>query len=328
MSGETRRPFEGEIGSFLSFKRGMGFKYEVAERSLRRFQEFCESHEWDGPGLGKELVDGWCAKWPHESPRHHEGRVSTIRQFALYLNSAGLDAYVPAGTTTCSGRRARYSAHVFTLGEVDAIMDACDRLCPHRHSTMHLVLPTLVRLLYSSGTRIDETLSVQMGDVDLDVGSIRMVHTKNGRVRLVALSESMSDVLRTYCDILHPSPSQDDFLFRRDGGGRYASSTIYSRFREVLADAGIPHGGRGAGPRLHDLRHTFACHSLMRASRSGSDVRSLLPVLSIYLGHESIRETELYLKMTAEVFPDVAALVEEACAHVIPEVSGDAQGAY
>lgn len=328
MSEGASRPFGREIESFLSFKRGMGFKYEEAERSLARFQDLCESRGWGGPSLEREFVDEWCAKWPHESPRRHEGRVSTIRQFALYLNSVGVDAYVPAEAATATGRRARYSAHVFTLDEVDAIMDACDRLCPHRRSTMHLVLPTLVRLLYSAGTRVGEALSIRMGDVDLDAGSIRLLHAKNGKVRLVALSESMTQVLRTYCGILHPNPSEDDFLFRRRDGGGYSSATVYARFREVLADAGIPHGGRGAGPRLHDLRHTFACHTLMRASRSGLDVRALLPVLSIYLGHESVRETELYLKMTAEVFPDVVALVEDACAHVIPEVSGDGQGAY
>lgn len=326
MSEEAMRPLGDQVESFLSFKRGMGFKYEAAERDLGRFQEYCESLGRGDSTLDRELVDGWCAKWQHESAGHHESRVSTIRQFALFLNSTGLDAYVPMGTATCSGRRARYSAYVFTVDEVRAITDACDRICPHRHSTMHLVLPTLVRLLYSAGTRIDETLSVRMGDVDLGVGSIRLVHAKNGKVRIVALSESMTGVLRTYCGILHPNPAQDDFLFCRGDGRRYASSTIYSRFREVLTDAGIPHGGRGAGPRLHDLRHTFACHTLMRASRSGSDVRALLPVLSIYLGHNSIRETELYLKMTAEVFPDIASLVNKACAHVIPEVRGNGQG--
>ena len=55
---------------------------------------------------------------------------------------------------------------------------------------------------------------------------------------------------------------------------------------------------------------------------------AVLPVLSEYLGHESARETGVYLRMTAEVYPDVMKLVERTCSRVIPEVIGDEQGAY
>jgi integrase len=321
-------PFAAEIEGFLKFKRGMGYKYMREEGTLKAFSRFCQERGWSGPDLTEEIVESWCAKWPHEPERGgsgHAARVAVIRQFGLYLSAMGHSVHFPMNVANGMSRRSRFVAHVLTREEVARMLSAADRICPHRRSTMHLVLPTLLRLLYSSGTRLDETLSIRMRDVNLEDGVIRMVGTKNDKVRLVALSDTMACVLREYCGILHRSPRPDDYLFCNATGGRYDKQTIYKRFRSVLMDAGIPHGGRGAGPRVHDLRHTFSCHTLMRAEEEGLDPMALLPVLSEYLGHESVRETEVYLRMTSEVYPSVMGVVERACSHVIPGVSGDAQ---
>ena len=331
MTTEKKAPFSAEIESFLEFKRNLGFKYVKEEGLLRAFSRFCDEKGFDGPDLTEEIVGAWCEKWPHECDQGgsgRTGRVTLIRQFGFYLSSIGRSVYFPMNVAHAMSRHSRYVAYVFTHDEMERILAASDRVYPHRNSTMHLVLPTLLRLLYSSGTRIDETLSIQMRDVDLDEGAIRLVSTKNGKVRLVALSDAMADVLREYCRILHPDPGPDDYLFCNGFGERYKNQTIYNRFRTALMEAGVPHGGRGAGPRIHDIRHTFACHVLMRASENGEDVQAVLPVLSEYLGHESVHATGRYLRMTAEVYPNVMALVERACANIIPEVIGDAQGSY
>ena len=76
--------------------------------------------------------------------------------------------------------------------------------------------------------------------------------------------------------------------------------------------------GRGCGPRLHELRHTFAVHRLARWYREGADLNALLPVLATYLGHRSITDTQLYLRLTADLFPDVIVRSEAAFGHIIP----------
>ena len=76
--------------------------------------------------------------------------------------------------------------------------------------------------------------------------------------------------------------------------------------------------GRGRGPRLHDLRHTFAVHRLAEWYREGVDLNALLPVLATYLGHRSITDTQLYLRLTADLFPDLIARSEAAFGHIIP----------
>lgn len=328
---DARLPYAEEVEGLLRLKRDLGYKYRREEGILRDFQRFCADHGWDGPDLGREAVEAWCAKRPHEAERGgggHAARVSVLRQLANHMCSLGRRVHVPVNVAHNGSRHSRFVAHVFTHDEVRRLLEASDGIFPHPRSTMHLVFPVLVRLLYSCGARIGETLSLRMRDVDLERGTLRMEHAKNGKVRLVALSDSMAGVLREFCDALHPDPEPDDYLFCNRDGGRYNHQTIYNRFRAALIAAGIPHGGRGAGPRIHDLRHTFACHTLARSSEEGRDPRAVLPVLSAYLGHGSVRETEVYLRMTSEVYPDVASLVERACSRVVPEVSGDGQAAY
>lgn len=96
--------------------------------------------------------------------------------------------------------------------------------------------------------------------------------------------------------------------------------TVYQRYRRYLEKAGIPHGGKGHGPRLHDIRHTFAVHVLQKWTREGAGLTAMLPVLSTYMGHKTVRSTARYLRLTAEVYPDLMEKAESACAYVIPEV--------
>ena len=82
---------------------------------------------------------------------------------------------------------------------------------------------------------------------------------------------------------------------------------------------GIPHGGRGRGPRLHDLRHTFAVHRLEEWVREGVDLDAKLPVLAAYMGHRSLTGTQRYLRITPEVFPDIVANLDKVVGHAIPK---------
>ena len=93
---------------------------------------------------------------------------------------------------------------------------------------------------------------------------------------------------------------------------------MYGFFREALWGAGISHGGRGKGPRVHDLRFTFACHRLRSWVAEGADVNALMPVLAAYMGHADTRCTEYYLRLTAELYPGMVEQVERECGWVVP----------
>ena len=99
--------------------------------------------------------------------------------------------------------------------------------------------------------------------------------------------------------------------------------TVYERFREILFQAGIPHRGREKGPCLHSLRHTFAVHSLRKMESDGVDLYCALPVLSTYMGHENIYATERYLRMTAQVHPEIINQLQTAYGDIVPKITGE-----
>ena len=96
-------------------------------------------------------------------------------------------------------------------------------------------------------------------------------------------------------------------------------------FRRFLWQARISHGGRGQGPRVHDLRHTMAVNNVRRWFERGENVNALLPVLQTYLGHSSIGDTAYYLHLTAESYPHITAQVQLIIGDVVPAI---AEGAH
>ena len=110
-------------------------------------------------------------------------------------------------------------------------------------------------------------------------------------------------------------------LPRHRPGEPLTLGNVEKNFRRFLWQAGISHGGRGHGPRVHDLRHTFAVNNLRPWFAQGRDVGALLPVLQTYLGHSSIADTAYYLHLTAESYPDITARVQQAIGDVVPPVT-------
>jgi integrase/recombinase XerD len=115
--------------------------------------------------------------------------------------------------------------------------------------------------------------------------------------------------------------SGGDWFFSGTAGRPLTLANIDKNFRRFLWQARISHGGRGHGPRLHDLRHTFAVNNLRSWFAHGEDVGALLPVLQTFMGHCSIADTAYYLRLTAESYPDITARVQQATGDVVPPVT-------
>ena len=302
-------------------KRAAGYKYESETSCLKEFDELCCSLNIMTPVITKELSDIWCTKKPYESERSsHQKRVSCIRQFALYLISSGYEAYIPINLEYIQHRKSKYSAYIFSHEEISRIFNASNQVYPNRQSTMHLVMPVLIRLLYCTGLRVMEALKLQLKNVNLTEGTLLIESAKFNKDRFIPVSESMREILIQYCSVMHPLHSPEDYLFVGVTREPCSHHNIYLRFREILVSAGINHAGRGYGPRIHDIRHTHCCHVLQAASHNKTDLTNMLPALSVYMGHESVIATSQYLKMTAEIYPDILHAVESLCSQVIPEV--------
>ena len=146
---------------------------------------------------------------------------------------------------------------------------------------------------------------------------------KNGTERIVPLSESVSKACEEYRALRRTRIGNKrvcELFFVKNNNTHCSQGAAYKAFRDILRIAGIPHGGKGTGPRLHDLRHTFACHSLTQMIKMGIDLYQAMPLLSTYLGHRTIESTEKYVRLTAEMHPGLLKDVEDICKFVFPRI--------
>jgi len=180
-----------------------------------------------------------------------------------------------------------------------------------------MVDPLLFRMLYGCGLRLMEALKLTVGDVDLDEGILRIRQSKNKKDRFVPMSGRLAERCREYSRTMHESSSLDSYYLPGFQGGCYNKSSIYLRFRQYLWKAGISHSGNG--PRIHDLRHAYCVHRLKKWVLDGQELSNFLPYLTAYLGHADFRGTEYYLRLTADLYPEIVSKMEIAFGYIIPE---------
>jgi integrase len=113
------------------------------------------------------------------------------------------------------------------------------------------------------------------------------------------------------------------YFFINLKGHKANYESVEQWFRKCLEKADIPYSGRKRGPRIHDLRHTFAVHALVNMVESGIDIYTSLPVLSGYLGHQSLESTNRYVRLTANMFPDLVSDMNAICLNVFPNIDNN-----
>lgn len=310
--------FAAHMADFILYKRAQGFKYDAVPRSLRRFSRFLSAKKADEASIGKELIEEWCSFRPNENRHTQTRRIVETSQFLRYLSERGVDVHLPRPTRN-SRRGGSFVPHIFSHEELRRFFEECDRISARTPSMMPVMLPVIFRLLLGCGLRISEALGLRLGDTDLDNGILVIRKSKFNKDRIIPLSDSLLTVLRGYSATRHKI-SQDDqkpFFAHRDGR-TVSKENIYSWFRKVIWAAGISHGGRGNGPRVHDFRHTFSVYSLKAMTDKGMDIYCALPLLSTYLGHASISATGQYVRLTQDMFPEIIEKVNAIAAFVIP----------
>jgi integrase/recombinase XerD len=98
--------------------------------------------------------------------------------------------------------------------------------------------------------------------------------------------------------------SPDSPLFLNQRSRRLNHCTVNQTFRHLLRQCGIHHT-KHTGPRIHDLRHTFALHRLLAWYRDGQDVNQRLAYLATYMGHVDVHSTQVYLRTTPQLLEQV-----------------------
>ena len=316
--------FAPHISDFIGLKRSLGYKYKEEERILYRFDRFILDQGHTSIRLTKEISDKWADGHHNEAELTIYSKIKVVKQLAEYLRDQGIKTYVPQlpkypGNT--------FIPYIYTHEEINSLFQACDSLrmrCRSVYSCL-LIMPCLLRLLYGTDIRISEALSLKNRDVNINGRYLTLKGTKNGKDRLVPVSSSLTAVCKDYLEQRNKLPLSG--LRRENGpffvslnGGECKQGAVHRWFRKVLVLARIPFSGNRKGPRIHDIRHTFACHSFLKLSDEGMDLYCSWPYLSTYLGHQSLESTEQYIRLTSQMYPELLKDTDRLYVDVLPDI--------
>jgi len=305
---------------YLALKISLGYKCSDVEYAFRNFDRFIIKEEETSIGLSKELCDKWCAKAPNEAGKSWYNRIQIIRGFSSYLQALNHTSFLPKLPKI----KSTYTPYIYTNKEIAELFKQCDKLRVQAtcYNSIVLVIPCLLRLLYATGLRLGEALSLLCSDINLPEKYILLRNSKNGKDRIVPISGSLTKVCEDYleCRNHFPLRRKTDLFFLHPNGERCTPRQGYRWFRKILYRAGIPHQGKHQGPHIHHLRHTFSVHSLAAMAEANYDLNYSLPILSRYLGHQSVTATDRYVRLTAEMYPSIIAKVNKTIPLLYPDI--------
>lgn len=292
-----------KVSRYVERHQALGFKYRTQSILLRNFAAYAEARG-DGVVLTDRVLD-WAGQAP--SPVQQRHRLLTVRRFAIAMRLEDERYQIPPADAFGHTPFRRSLVYLYSPEDIAHLVGAAQQLRP-RGSLRPLTYATLLSLLASTGLRVSEALALKVNDVTDDGLIIR--HTKFRKSRLVPLHETARCGLEHYLRARAALAPRDGPLFVSLQGQALPYATVNAVFLKLARRIGLRQGPGHRGPRLHDLRHTFAVRSLEQCHDDHRAVSQHLHALSTYLGHTYVSSTFWYLQATPLLMTQIATAAE------------------
>ena len=290
---------ETALDEYLDLRRSLGFKLRDEGTILPQFLSFL--HKQGAPVITTELALRWATQPEGVLPSHWARRLRMVRLFAQFRSGVDPRTEVPP-QGLLPYRYQRKPPHIYSDGETSRLLEAAGHLKP-KGGLRALTHYTLLGLITATGMRIREPLALDREDVDLERGLLTVRMTKFGKSRLIPVHSSTIAKLQDYermRDQMVQRPKSPSF-FLSERGTRLTQWCARWTFVRLSHEIGLRRLNDSHGPRLHDLRHTFAVKTLLRWYRTGVDVERHMPELATYLGHQHVNDTYWYISAVPEL---------------------------
>jgi len=305
------------IEEYLAMRRSLGFKLHEACRALPDFATFMERRR--ASYITQALALAWAQKPRHAQPAHWASRLCHVRQFARHRSASDPRTQIPTlGLLPFKPKRAR--PYLYSNTEIRQLLRATLNRplaphCPDRRACALLprVYYCLFGLLSVSGLRLGEARNLELKDVDLKARVLTIRGGKFGKDRWLPLHASTCKVLADYIDRRQrhwAGRPVSSYLFVSSWGNRLDTGSIHRAFYAASRRIGLRGDHDSSGPRLHDLRHRFATSTLVNWYRSNEDPERRLPLLSAFLGHVHVADTQWYLSGSPELMREAMRRLE------------------
>ena len=301
-----------ELDRYLTIRRSLGYKLSTDERILRKFISFAESE--NAEHISTALFLRWQKMFGKAQKQTWAHRLGTVRVFAQWLHSMDSKHEVPPQSLIPSRVR-RPHPHIYSEDDIRRIVEAAAEL-PSINGIRPLTCSTLFGLIAVTGLRVNEALSLDAADIDLDNGVITLQQGKLGKARLLPVLDCTRTRLAAYAkerDRLLGTSSTAFFVSDRgerltDCGARYGFAMVCQAIGLRPSQKFNRHG---RGPRIHDLRHTFAVRTMLNWYRNSKEPGREMIKLSTYLGHSNPAHTYWYIEGVPELLELASKRVEE-----------------
>jgi integrase len=324
------KPFGSVLGEIMrdhvALMRSRGYRYTTQASRFLRFDRFLQARS----ELVGEPITVMLEKWTAAKPTRNHAAECEILSRTLLRALRHLDPSIPARRpdTRPQKEAARQfrKPHIYSPTDVRRMLDIARSYPSPRAPLRPLSLYTMLLLAYCAGLRRSEMASLDLGDIDLQSGTITIRETKFFKTRILPLPETVMAELRAYMDARRCAGASQDprsGLFWHDqGNGRYTSVAISWLLVDILRRAELKPPRGKTGPRLHDLRHSMVVNRILEWYRSGINPQDRLKFLATYLGHRDINSTLVYITVTQELLHEASErfrLVGAPCLNVMQE---------
>jgi integrase len=294
-------------------RRSLGFKLRETGKLLSAFVKFLKKHR------SSFITTRWALVWAQQpstvQPAEWARRLSVVRTFARFRSATDPRTQIPPpGLLPFQAKRAR--PYLYSEEEIRSLLHAALRMSYRfeRGKLRPWTFHCLFGLLSVTGLRLGEARNLEVSDVDLKTGVLTIRGAKFGKTRLVPLHTSTCAVLADYLARRQrhwAGRTVSSYLFLSSWGNRLDGGEIHRTFYALSRQIGLRGPADSHGPRLHDLRHRFATNTLVQWYRSGQDPERRLPLLSAYLGHVHVADTQWYLEGSPELMREAMRRLEQ-----------------
>lgn len=194
--------FREEFEKYINYKQSQGYYKSLYKKNIYailNYNRYLDSLNLKEIKITEEMVTGFMESLIGKSQSTLFKYECMVRQFSKFLKNQGYDnIYVIEEHQVKNPRD--YIPHVFSNSEIIRIFKVIDELEFKRHKELKLFYQTFFRLLYTTGLRLGEALSLKIDDVDL-ANNIIIIHSGKGIVsRLVPFKDSLAEWLKVYKD--------------------------------------------------------------------------------------------------------------------------------
>jgi len=316
------------ISSYLALKRALGRRFTNEGLILAHLDRFLAVQRPAAPAITPDGFAAWTLMLVHLTPTVRRNWMRIVRNLCLYLRRSAPGCFVPDSSGFPPPHAPR-RPHIFTEQQIVGLLRIATDLRPASTSPLRAeVYRVAIVLLYTAGLRRGELARLVLSDYDLEAHTLLVRASKFHKSRLVALSKDGADEMDRFLRARRRLPHAADspLLVSNVGGSRaYWGESLGVGLTGLFRCADI-RTARGRLPRVHDLRHTYAVHALLRWYRAGVDVQAKLPVLSAAMGHVSIASTAYYLPFLEPIAEAASARFARHCQDVLagpPSAAGD-----